>query len=197
MKLMKHAIILSGVAIMGLTPVLASAADKVGPYVSFSGHAVFTEDSNDIVAGVPIDSEFDTGFGIGTALGYDFAGAPVRLEGEMVYRNNEVTVSSPAVPGFAPSDTVDSIAYMANAYYDIETNSNITPYVGAGAGVVDIDGEDTVFAYQAMAGAAVGLNENSELYGGYRYFGSEGLDVGGATLDYASHSAEVGYRLRF
>ena len=198
MKLMKRAIILSGVAVAGLLPVAASAVDKSGPYVAFSGHAAFTEDSDTSIGGTPINSEFDTGFGIGTALGYDFAGAPVRLEGEMVYRNNEVTVSSPLVPGFAPSDTVDSIAYMANAYYDIQTNSNITPYVGVGAGMVDIDGEETVFAYQAMLGAAVDVNDRSEIYGGYRFFDSEGLDAGGgAELDYRSHSAEVGYRLRF
>jgi opacity protein-like surface antigen len=64
--------------------------------------------------------------------------------------------------------------------------------------MVDIDGEDTVFAYQGMAGASYSLNERSEIYGGYRYFGSDGADLGGgANLDYVSHSAEVGYRIRF
>lgn len=195
---MKKILMLGSVIVAGLLPITASAMDKSGLYVAFSGHLALTEDADMTSSGVPINTEFDTGFGIGTAVGYDFVGSSLRLEGEMVYRYNRATVSSPSLPGFAPKSDVDSIAYMANAYYDIETNSPITPYVGVGAGLVDIDGIDTVFAYQGLAGLAYSLNNESEIYGGYRYFGSEGADLsGGATLDYASHSAELGYRVRF
>lgn len=195
--MMKKIVLLGSMAVAGLLPVAASATDKTGPYVAFSGHAAFTEDSDTTLSGLPINTSFDTGFGIGAALGYDLAGSGLRLEGEMVYRYNEAEVSSPPFP-FTASADVDSIAYMANAYYDINTNSSITPYVGAGAGMVDVDGEDTVFAYQGMLGAAFNINANNELYAGYRYFAAEDADLGGgASLEYVSHSAELGYRIRF
>lgn len=194
---MKKTIVLGSLIVAGLMPVAASAADKVGPYVSFSGLAAFTQDDDTSVSGVPVDINFDTGFGIAAALGYDFAGSNLRLEGELTYRYNEATVSSPALPSFAPSGDVDSIAYMANAYYDFDINSPLIPYVGAGLGVVDIDSEDTVFAYQGMVGASYGINSYSELFGGYRYFDSEGLKLdGGGEMDYTSHGIEFGYRIR-
>lgn len=76
-----------------------------------------------------------------------------------------------------------SEAFMFNAYYDIETNSPITPYVGAGIGASRLKGsikwneypEDngsikhTNFAWQIGAGVAYDINSNIALDLGYRY----------------------------
>jgi hypothetical protein len=51
-------------------------------------------------------------------------------------------------------------AFMGNAYWDIETNTMFTPYLGLGIGAAHVDfdtvgGEDDwEFAYQGMAGAS-------------------------------------------
>ncbi len=79
----------------------------------------------------------------------------------------------------------DINTYMLNAYYDIDTGTKFTPYVGAGMGVarlkargnVDFDGERVSdfsksknnFAWQLGAGAAYALTDNVSVDVGYRY----------------------------
>lgn len=73
---------------------------------------------------------------------------------------------------------------MANAYYDIDTGSAFTPYVGAGLGVAHIKAKQNVknattdqnittsgnkFAWNVTLGAGYALNEHLTLDGGYRY----------------------------
>lgn len=76
-----------------------------------------------------------------------------------------------------------SEAFMFNAYYDIETNSPITPYVGAGLGFSRLKASEkwndypedndsikhTNFAWQIGAGVAYNINRNLALDLGYRY----------------------------
>ena len=79
---------------------------------------------------------------------------------------------------------------MATVYYDFKLKSDKwSPYVGAGLGfaAIDIsnpsviaggikltgnDLDDTVFAYQIMAGIGYNISKNITLSGGYKYFGA-------------------------
>ncbi len=63
-----------------------------------------------------------------------------------------------------------------NAYYDIPTNTKITPYVGAGVGVAFLRFKDfeekhksTEFTWQVGAGVSYALNDKWNLDVGYRY----------------------------
>ena len=82
---------------------------------------------------------------------------------------------------------------MFNGYYDFNTCTRWTPYVGAGVGVamlkltgnyMDADGHDKVsdksynVAWQIGAGVAYDLTKNIALDAGYRY-----INAGAATLD--------------
>ena len=82
---------------------------------------------------------------------------------------------------------------MLNGYYDFNTCTRWTPYVGAGVGVamlklssnyMDADGHDKVsdksynVAWQIGAGVAYDLTKNIALDAGYRY-----INAGAATLD--------------
>ncbi|MCQ8784246.1 outer membrane protein [Mangrovibrevibacter kandeliae] len=76
---------------------------------------------------------------------------------------------------------------MANAYVDLGTIAGFTPYIGGGAGAVNLRLEDVScaaayacdgsadasgdwrFAYAAMAGVAYSLTQNLQLDVGYRY----------------------------
>ena len=112
-------------------------------------------------------------------LGYAMHNSGLRLEGELAFRYNDFEVNDPAVnDGFARS-----YAAMFNAYYDFNRGGSFEPYVGVGVGGARVSAgatfngfndvfkdEDTVIAYQAMAGVAIGLSERLDLDIGYRYF---------------------------
>ena len=94
------------------------------------------------------------------------------------------------------------------------------PYVGAGLGFArhdgtaalkvsplpprlpdGLDGEesgnDTVVAYQFMAGVEFDVAEGAKLFGGYRYMGTVDLEIERLTASYATHAIEAGIRMRF
>ena len=152
-------------------------------------------------------SESDNIFGIGLSIGYDFNKRfefPVRteLEYNIFSRSNtqnEVSVFEPPYNG----TTLNGTHYMetkqklgiqtlfVNAYYDINTNTVFTPYVGGGVGVAFINvkqsGVDTFstapqnnnwasserdvtnFAWNVGTGIAWNMNKNSTIDLGYRY----------------------------
>ncbi len=71
---------------------------------------------------------------------------------------------------------------MANAYYDIGNFSGVTPYIGAGLGMANVDykingpvgelinGRDTTrLQWALMAGAAIDVADNVKIDLGYRY----------------------------
>ncbi|MCD6036070.1 MAG: outer membrane protein [Rickettsiales bacterium] len=173
---------------------MAAFAEREGMYVGINGQGVFFEDTN---LGPALNQEFDPGVGIGLAGGYGF-GNGLRAELELAYRFNDFEVTSPVIPGFKATGDVDSMAYMANVYYDINYAEGATfvPYVGGGLGVTDVDGISTEFSYQLMTGVAMNVGEQSQVYTGYRYFSVPGgVDLApGATMDYNAHALEIGFR---
>lgn len=104
---------------------------------------------------------------------------------------------------------VKSQSVMLNAYYDIDTESKLTPYVGAGIGyaklkgTLTIDGEsmgsmdDNNFAWQIGAGVGYALNDNVSVDVGYRYVDYGDFTEGEVKLDTSSHELYVGARYAF
>ncbi len=105
---------------------------------------------------------------------------------------------------------------FANGYYDFELpNTSIEPYIGAGIGVgfVDVeyapsnvgivDDDDTVFAYQFMAGAAVPVTPQLMGFGEDGYRGTTDVEVdvdlfaGELEIENRGVIAEVGLRYNF
>ena len=75
---------------------------------------------------------------------------------------------------------MENNSVMLNAYYDIDTGTKLTPYVGAGIGMArlkgSIKGDDanaskskTTFAWQVGAGVSYAMTDNLALDAGYRY----------------------------
>jgi outer membrane protein OmpA-like peptidoglycan-associated protein len=151
------------------------------------------------------------------ALGFGYAmhNSGWRLEGELSYRDNELESNPPVIQ----EGDVSAWAAMFNVYYDFNKGGRFQPYVGVGVGaaMVDanavfnafndvLDDEDTVLAYQGLAGVAIALNERLDLDIGYRYFvapdlGFDGLqdDVIETTYDadYTHQAVTVGLRYQF
>ena len=159
--------------------------------------------------------DFDGGWAASVASGRAFASGP-RVEGELAYRDADVESSV----GVAPGAEASAISLLANAFYDFNRSGQFQPYIGAGIGVVQIDGRsfnnatlvtdlvgfddtDTNVAYQVLAGVGVGLSERVTLDVGYRYFAAPDLEFSGRgplgvsrdfEADYEHHSATIGLR---
>jgi len=148
------------------------------------------------------DNEFDTGYVITGAAGKYFNN--FRLEGEIFYgRSNLGHFVNNGVPGEA-SGHVRGMAYMANAYFDIQTNTKFTPYIGAGIGYADLEIHQVGvidaqgFAFQFKAGTAYQFTPSVDFIVGYRYFDTEDLNYGALDTEGAKvQHIEAAIRYRF
>ncbi len=109
--------------------------------------------------------------------------------------------------------SVESTFLTANLYYDFNQLGAFTPYVGGGIGVAQVkvdyspsgvgivDDEDTVLAYQLVAGGSFELNDRTALFAQYRYRGTEevetNVDLFPASLDIENRASVVEVGLRF
>lgn len=187
----------------------AVAAETNGWYVGAQVGLNRLEDADASGAAfAPVTAEFDNGYGLLGQVGYGFGA--FRLEGELGWRTNGVD----SVGGAGGSGDLDAATLMANVYYDIQTGSPLTPYLGVGlgaarlsadkitaGGVPLVDDSDTVFAYQGILGASYELDRNLLLKADYRYLRTEDPDFTAAGTnvksEYASHSIMVGFTWRF
>lgn len=157
-----------------------------------------------IAAGTPYgwNTEFDTGYTLSGEFGRMFDNG-FRASGEIVYSKADVDQHSGVTVGGTNIDGVDAaviagsptqlgasvgqvvadgrgdisnLGVFANVYYDFSGMGAITPYVGAGLGVSNvevtyrpsdigiIDDSETKFAYQIKAGAAYALTEQFDVF---------------------------------
>ena len=190
-----------------LVPVHAFAA---GPYVSLTGGAAFLEDSDLEGNGFDGEAEFDAGFVISGAAGYGFDGVAlgtVRTEVEIAYRQNDLDqISAFGVTVSGGDADVSALSGMANVALDVATGTIVEPYVFVGIGAanvnlesddLNVDEDDTVFAYQAGAGLGFALTETITLFTGYRFFGATDPEFEGVDAEYRSHNFEAGVRVHF
>lgn len=124
-------------------------------------------------------------------IGYAFQNG-FRLEGELAYRDNDLD-------GVPQDSAITSL--MANAYYDFNRGGRFQPYIGAGIGYgrIDVTGNDDqdAWAWQAMAGVAVGLTDRLDLDIGYRYFDMPEADFGTFNVEEIHQAVTVGLRWQF
>lgn len=216
--------LVAAVGAFAIFPVVAQAQSP-GWYGALSAGYNQATDSNFDTGLGKIDTEFDAGFGVSGAVGYDFGRffmlGGARVEAEVAYRKNDVdghSLSGTSLPG--SDGDASSFAGMVNVLYDFHSGSLITPYAGGGIGVANvtfndfgvsgipnvIDDDDTVFAYQAIVGASLELNARVDLTADYRYFATADPDfktLSGSSFaqessaDYSNHSVLVGLRYRF
>ncbi len=184
-----------------LVPASASAADFSGVYITpkiIGGIQQGTGNlyKNNVALGNMSKNLGSRGvFGGGLALGYDFSkkfDAPVRVELEYTAftsagRSYTKTPTAAATPKHVRMNSeVQSLFF--NAYFDINTGTNFTPYVGAGLGVGfnrysssffdDLAGAPRYnlgsrsranFAWNIGAGVAYKFTDNIAVDLGYRY----------------------------
>ena len=175
------------------------------PYISGNLGAVILNDS-DLDDGVDTgEFSYDTGFGFVAALGTSLQD-DIRVEAELGYRKNDLDEIK--VDGLGSGDIdgdVTTVSLMGNAYYDFSTESSFSPYIGAGLGYANIEGDlddfgdedDNVFAYQLILGGSFPSSETLSVDLQYRYFATEDPEFDGLDSEYSSHNILIGLRNSF
>lgn len=198
---MKKRVLLAGLLIVAS----ASSVMAAGPYVGASGGVSIVHDNDIKVSGVgTATASYDTGLGFNVSGGYNFDG--FRVEGEFGYKNADMDkLSGPAASVSVTDTDITVMSFMANAYYDIKTNSPLTPFIGAGLGVLNgeissagDDEDDTVFGYQLTAGVSYSVTKNVNLDLSYRFQGAgSDFSKSGVSIAYTSSNVLAGLRYNF
>lgn len=196
------AVLLVG-ATLGAVPAFAVEGR---PYASVTAGVTALSEIDDKDEGETIEFEFDAGYNVGAALGYDFG--PGRVEAEIAYRSNEFDSVSYLGTDFSADGTISALSFMVNGYLDYRNESSVTPFVTAGLGFARVDADDvsvegisagsadeTVFAYQLGAGLGIALNKEITLDLSYKYFATDEFE--GSEAEYDSHNINVGLRFSF
>ena len=170
------------------------------------------------------DIELSDEMGFALAVGFETRGGQ-RVELEAAFRSSDIEGASavrvgqvPVPSGYRLTGDVDTWSLMVNARQAFDVGS-FRPYVGGGLGFARHDGtvalaisplsflpqdlageesgDDTVVAYQFMAGVEFDAAEGAKLFGGYRYMGTADLEIERLTASYGTHAIEAGIRILF
>lgn len=220
MKMKKLAL----VGLASLLPASGAMADE-NWYFGLRGGLSSAEKSSldNGVNGLRGHSKHSDGFAFSAAAGYDFGAA--RLEGEILRIENDVDQYGfandgglgAAALGFNSATTGKTGATlgMLNIYYDIETGTGLTPYLGAGVGwgrigynnyevnnVPIVNRADEGVAYQLIAGLSAAVSDAIDVTADYRYLGADERDLSDALgrpleADYSTHLFMVGLVWKF
>ena len=205
MKRILGVLLLMGVMV---TPTVAAAGEQIGVYVApkfvygltqMDGVKQKWSDSSGDSGSERIGSKTDDTFGGSLAIGYDFDkkfGVPIRAELEYAAFSE-----AEAKRSFTSDDEHITMkqkfniqTLFVNAYWDIDTGTQFTPYVGAGIGMgfiktkgsergYDVTDPDdswnfgtgsknvTNFAWNVGAGLGYDITENWTVDAGYRFVG--------------------------
>jgi OmpA-OmpF porin, OOP family len=168
-----RALLMSAVASVALAGT-ANAGHFNGWYIGVEAGANWIDDADAIVTFETIEEEvagpetfdFDTGWAVFATVGHAFA-SHWRLEGELGYRSNEITLGAAEVTEWS---------LMLNALYDIDLSPRLSLSLGAGVGydhaTLDLGGEDDSdgnVAYQGIAGLSYAVGRRTDLTLTYRY----------------------------
>jgi opacity protein-like surface antigen len=179
---------------------LTGAAQAQNWYVGGYGAMNYTHDGD---ANGNEKMVYDLGFGVGGMVGYAMANG-LRLEGEIAYRSNDIDTLN----GVSIGADMTSWAFMANALYDINTQSSLRPHIGGGLGVVrgtvetgGFEFSDTVLAAQFIVGVDYVVAPDLALVLDFRHMRTEDLGLGaGAGLggvEYGNSTVSAGLRKSF
>ncbi|GAB3105202.1 porin family protein [Aestuariicella hydrocarbonica] len=219
--------------------------DNMGTFTSAftTGEVTGVSPPLTVPAGSPVgwDTELDSGEAYSFALGMGFN--EFRLELEYAVSDTDIDthqgVSAAGIPlgtidagvllsgnvgdlGISVADLVadgrgevDSETYFLNLYYDIDTGTGFTPFLGMGvgmtnvevsyqpSGVMVIDDDDDVLSYQFLAGVGYDFNEHVTLSLAFKYRDSQEATVESSLLparfdlDMEGYVYDLGLRYTF
>jgi len=169
---------------------LGSVPAYAGAYVSSSLGVCLPEDAHFPTGDFPLDSALV----LNGAAGYTFGSA--RFEGAISYQQNGYTNHE------SEWGDLKILTVMANGYYELDTGSDIKPYLMAGAGIADVSTSDdytsgTVFAWQVGAGIGIKATKKITCDLGYRYLAANNVSSFEGDMDWRTHEIIAGIRYDF
>ena len=195
------------VAALLVSALSVSAQENI--YVSLETGLTLQEDAED-----SREISLDEGWHGSGALGFKMG--RFRIEGEVAYRESDVSEIKVGGNTFNASGDIAALSYMGNVYFDIENKSAWTPYVGGGVGAaqvsfndvlgstaLNVDDEDLVLAYKFEAGLALAVDNNIDLFANYHYFATtdpsftNSVTLSKFNTGYKSHNLGLGVNYRF
>lgn len=196
----------------------ADNTDYQGPYARLMGGLNFAESDftgsnpNSFPSG---EASLDTGGVVGLAAGYRF-NRNFAADLDYLYRSNDIDkIKGKGGATVADGGDLASVAIMANGYYYFDFAESWSPYIGLGVGFlqeidsdVELTGrnsqkdlEDQVFAWQAMVGAELPIDESWRFYGEGRFMSAPSADLsnsnGSYSVDYNNLSLILGIGYQF
>jgi outer membrane protein OmpA-like peptidoglycan-associated protein len=197
-------------ALFIFSPITSALADTVpGWYIGAGVIGTQPVNSTAEVNGVDNKVDYDFGWGVMGDLGYAWHNG-IRAEGELAYARANANKVNGVTEN---SGRINNLDVMANLYYDFQTGTRWTPYIGAGIGLAGVDADHIgrlnnggalndsqfEFAYQGIAGVAYELSDHWALQADYRYVGTTDptfkTTVGGTgRIDNASHNVVLSVR---
>jgi len=203
---MKKRVFLWNYWILALSLALGSAAPAAAQDLStlyVTPKILASYQKADMSGGHERNSVFGLGLSVGTDLSYS-SSLPIRVEAEYLYHGSEDFSAG----GY--NHDVSAHSLMANAFLDIQTDTDLTPYVGGGLGLASlndrISGQGSSvkvdrwnFAWNVGGGVAWGLSESLALDLGYRYMdlGDTKNTLSGAPVNLSLTAHELSLGLRF
>ncbi len=211
----KPALLIATFALVTVQSQMASADPREGPYFTLEGGVNFLQD-NDITVNIPnqqpISGElfYNSGWAAGAAAGYQWSNG-LALEAEMAYRQNGIDGEEVMGTPMAIDGIEGSLAFMANAKFNLDTGTRLTPFIGAGMGlaVIKVDAQpdgggdfiasDTQFAYQGIAGVSYEILPHLSLALQYIYFATKSptFEDSSVSVDMDYHSQDLLMSLRY
>lgn len=210
---MKKALLLAGVACLYAT---GANAVNISPYVGAKIRYSMIESDFDVEGGDQFDVD-DKVFGGSLSIGMktNIIGGAIRAELEynknadaekkywVYYENNTGDIDEGE-----GTFKLKTQSLMLNGYFDVNTGTKITPYIGAGIGYTKMKGElrvngekgsqdDETFAWQLGAGIGYAINNNVSIDAGYRYVDYGDFEDDGDKIDTSSHELYIGIRYNF
>lgn len=209
-----------GIALLQAVIIDSACADEFvhGWYGQVTGAALFPEDQTlsapetNNTFGIALNIDYDPGWAIDFAGGYRFENG-FRLQGEVGYaRANFDSVTLDLIDSgvsFARfrsdvSGGADALNWSLGAFYDLNTDSRFTPYIGGGIGgnytSVDNIGssgssDDINVSAYGEAGLAFDLTDRLSLVPAYRF---QWINSGNRNLeDFDTHEFRLGLRWFF
>lgn len=167
-----------------------------------------------------VELETGGGFSLDAGVGYDFGA--IRTELTYVYNRvgvDDITRNRNWTSTRTNGGNQNGI--MASAYWDINTGTRWTPYIGGGIGWINQSmgnntlvktrggnvvnrintgsGSDDLFGWQAKAGVAYGVNWNTDIYAEAVYQGAESFRAGRTNWSALDNNwgFKIGARYRF
>ena len=185
---------IAALAFAGVQAVTISSA-QAGWYTEGSIFQTDVDDTSLTSEGRDVEAQLDEDVGFSAAIGYKFKGhalGPVRVDLEYISTDNdndEINFNGNIFTGDAVAGSLETDSLFINVAQEFKTGSAYVPYVGVGAGFVDVESDlsygpvanisddDTVFGYNVVVGLDVKFSKNLTGFVEYRYLEADDVDL--------------------